>query len=95
MACLLPMLKVVHNIMKFFETHDVFIVNYMIAIKIYQENLYSHYVDLNTTFKFDVFFSFKSLVWCNHDNLFMCLLTNPNMGLDHLAFEANGQHVWA
>jgi hypothetical protein len=89
------MLKVVHNIMKFFETHDVFIVNYMIAIKIYQGNLYSHYIDLNITFKFDVFFSFKSLVWCNHDNLFMCLLTNPNLGLDHLDFEANGQHVWA
>jgi hypothetical protein len=62
LALLLPLLKEVNNLMKLAQIQNVFVVDYLAGIKLCQTNLFSHFVDFDIVFKFDVFYSFKSLV---------------------------------
>jgi len=48
--------------MKLAQIQDVFVVDYLVGIKLCQTNLFSNFVDFDIVFKFDVFYSFKSLV---------------------------------
>jgi hypothetical protein len=93
LAILLPMLEEVNNLMKLGQAWDVFVVDYVAAIKLCPADLYSHFVDPYIAFKSDVFYSFKSLVDSCHD-LIMRWITNLNTGMEHLAFDCNGQHIW-
>jgi hypothetical protein len=41
---------------------------------------------------------FSGISWVNgtnHDDICIKWITNLNIGIDHLGFEFNGQHVWA
>ncbi len=51
-------------------------------------------MDCNITFKSNVFYSFKSLVGSSHDHLIMWWIQNLNIGMGHLTFDCNGQHIW-
>jgi hypothetical protein len=62
LAFLLPLLKDVNNLMKLAQIQNVFVVDYLVEMKLCQTNLFSHFVDFDIVFKFDVFYSFKSLV---------------------------------
>ncbi len=62
LALLLPQLKEVKNLMKLAQVRDVFVVEYLAEIKLCQTNLVSHFVDFDIVLKFDMFYSFKSLV---------------------------------
>ncbi len=75
------------------QAQDVFVVDYGIVIKLCQAYLFSHFVDLNTTFKFDMFYSIKSLVSSSHDLLIMKWILNLNTSMKHLTFDCNGQHI--
>jgi hypothetical protein len=50
LACVLLMLEYVNTLMKFVQTRDVFICDYIAKIKIYQANLYKMYNDPTTSF---------------------------------------------
>jgi hypothetical protein len=50
-------------------------------------------VDLNTTFRFDLFCSFKFLVGSSHDLFIMKRILNLNTSIEHLAFDYN-KHIW-
>jgi hypothetical protein len=95
LAILLPMLEEVNNLMKLAQARDIFVVDYMAAIKLCQADLYSHFADPYTTFKSDIFYSFKSLVDSWHDLLIMRWIPDLNTCMKHLAFDYNGQHIWA
>ncbi len=50
LPCVLPMLESINALMKFVQTRDVFVCDYIITIKIYQANLYKMYNDPTTSF---------------------------------------------
>jgi hypothetical protein len=50
LPCVLPMLESINALMKFVQTKDVFVCDYIAAIKIYQTNLYKMYNDPTTSF---------------------------------------------
>lgn len=62
LALLVPLLKEVNNLMKLAQVRDVFVVEYLVEIKLCQTNLFSHFMNFDIIFKFAMFSSFKSLV---------------------------------
>jgi hypothetical protein len=48
--CVLSLLECVNDLMKFAQSRDVFILDYVAAVKICQANLYMMYVDMKTSF---------------------------------------------
>jgi hypothetical protein len=51
-------LKEVKNLMKLAQAWNIFVANYLASIKFCQVDLFSHFVDLCITFKFNVFGGF-------------------------------------
>jgi len=49
-TCILPFLKMVHNLIKIFPCNDNFICDFVNVIKIYQAQLYFSFVDPTTKF---------------------------------------------
>ncbi len=79
---------------------DVFVCDLVVAIKVYaikvyQGDLYNMYLEQISNFIVDKFWAFKSLLECKHENIHMKWIVNFNSGFQHLAFEVNGQHIWA
>jgi hypothetical protein len=51
LPCVLPMLECVNNLMKFTQSRDVFISDYVATVKICQADLYMMYVESQTSFQ--------------------------------------------
>jgi hypothetical protein len=52
------------------------------------------YCDQTSKFIVDNFWAFKSLLEFKQENIQMQWVPNLNSRVQHLAFEANGQHIW-
>jgi hypothetical protein len=66
LPCLLPMLEVVHTLIKFAQCRYVFIVEFMDVIKFANVELFKLYTDPHSRFEDITFDVFKSLI--NHLN---------------------------
>jgi hypothetical protein len=95
LAYILPLLESMHVLIKFAHMSDVFVCNLVVAIKVYQGDLYNMYLEQSLNFTIDTYWAFKSLLECKHENIHMKWILDLNFGLQHLAFEVNGQHIWA
>jgi hypothetical protein len=62
--CIILFLEYVHNLIKFFQHNNNFVCNFVSAMKIFQAQLYYHFVDLATKFQVDVFKECHSLFDC-------------------------------
>ncbi len=58
LRCVLPMIKSINALMKFVPSKDVFVYDYIIAIKICQVDLYKMYGYSNTSFQITNFPNF-------------------------------------
>jgi hypothetical protein len=67
LSCLLPMLKSLHSLMQFAQKRNVFISDYLAAVKECQAEITSFYVDPTEGFTQDVFWDFKALITLKHD----------------------------
>jgi hypothetical protein len=76
-------------LMKLAQAQDVFVVDYVSIIKLCEAHLFSHFVDPNIAFKFDVFYFFKSLVSYSHDLFIMKWILNLNTCMEDLNFDCN------
>jgi len=83
---LLTLLEEMNNLMKLSQAQDVFVVDYVARVKICQVDLFSHFVDHNIILKFNVFYSFKSLVDSSHGLFIMWWILDLNTSIEHLIF---------
>lgn len=94
LSCLMPMLKIVHGLIKFAQKKDVFVCDYVIAIKICQRQLYIHYLNLATKYTYDVFKKFHDLVDCIYNTMHMKWKVNfldlNTLGVEYLCFDYAG-----
>jgi len=61
LSFLLPMLETIHVLIKFAQKKDVFVCDFITAIKICQDQLYFHYFDLETKYVLNI--SKSSKIW--------------------------------
>jgi len=63
--------------------------------QVYQGDMYNMYLEQSSNFIVDTFWAFKSLIKCKHENIHLKWILDLHFGLQHLAFEVNGHHIWA
>ncbi len=95
LVAIFPLLQFVHNFIKFRQLKDVFVCDFVVAIKVHQGGIFSLYIDLITKFKFDAFEAYKTLVGVRHESIIMRWVTNLNISVEHLTFDVNQQYIWA
>ncbi len=94
-ACILTLLELIHSFIKFAQMKNVFMCNLVVVFKVCQGDVCNMYCDPISKFIVDNFWAFKSLLEFQHNNIHMCWILNLNSKVQCLAFELNGQHVWA
>ncbi len=90
LAYILPLLESMHALIKFAHMWDVFVCNLVVAIKVYQNDLYNMYLEQSSNFFANPYWAFKSLLECRHEDIHMKWILDLNFGLQHLAFDING-----
>jgi len=94
LSCLIHMLKIIHALIKFMHKLDVFVCDYVVAIKIFQGQFYFHYFDIATEYTFNVCKGFQYLV--NYTHNIMHLKWKPssldlnNSSVEYLCFDYVG-----
>jgi hypothetical protein len=66
LTCFLPLLETLHYLVKFSQQRDVFICDYLAAVKVCQGQLYSLYLDPATCFRSNSFTEFSDLLACQN-----------------------------
>ncbi len=85
LPCLLPMLEVVHILIKFAQRQDVFIVEFADVMKLAKTELFYLYIDSYSYFESPTFDAFNSLI--NH--------TNQQLPLDQWYVQINVLNVFS
>jgi hypothetical protein len=96
LTCFLPLLETVHYLVKFSQQRDIFICDYLGAVKVCQGQLYTLYSDPQTSFRSDAFREMTDLLGCRHGTISMVWETSVldlNESGEHLAFNC-GQHTY-
>lgn len=83
MVVFLPLLEIVHHLVKFSQSRDKFVCAYLAAVKICQAQVYKLYANPKITFVFDEFYDFKALLDDHHDNN-SCARTSSSLDLNDL-----------
>ncbi|KAG0572981.1 hypothetical protein KC19_VG138700 [Ceratodon purpureus] len=81
LACLLPMLRSLHSLIKFAQGRDLFVCDYVAPIHCCMEEVQAFYVDEAKSFEQDIFWDFKALLQTKHDHIPMTWKTTSE-GLD-------------
>ncbi len=69
LACVLPILEIVHSLIKFSQGNDNFTCDFVNVVKIYQAQLYSSFVDPTTKFQVEMFYEYHTLLDCVHESI--------------------------
>jgi hypothetical protein len=67
LSCLISMLKCLHSLIQLGQKRDIFICDYLSALKRCQAKITVYYIDEKSRFQHDVFWDFKALVGMRHD----------------------------
>jgi hypothetical protein len=95
MTALMPLLESVDLLVTFAQKRDVYICNFMVALKIAAGQLYTLYVDKSTVFSTDEFWAFKNLLDSSHSHIHIKWIFDLNTEAAQLVFVANGEKIWA
>ncbi len=77
--CILPLLELVHTLIKYAQGRDVYIFNFVEAIKDVQYLNFVLYIDIECTFKDEVFNAFHSPLVKKHDGLLLVFIKFPTI----------------
>jgi len=84
-----------HALIKFAQSINVFVCDLVATIEVYQGDVYNMYYDQTSRFTANSFCTFKLLLELKHENIHMRWIFDAKFGIPHLAFQLNGQQVWA
>jgi hypothetical protein len=90
LPCILPMLEAVQSLIKFVQAGNIFISNFIAAVKICQAELYMMYCDSASSFQPFHFPLFTDIVEDHSYTLSQEWVTNLNDGAESLGFRIHG-----
>ncbi len=92
------LLELVHTLVKYTQEKDVYICDFVEAIKMCKVKLYELYIDHECKFKDEVFSAFHSLLARKHDGLPLLFIKSPTIDDDWCVTKFNGHttlvHIW-
>jgi hypothetical protein len=68
----MPLLDVVHSLIKFAQLPDMFGCDFITTIKICEGDVYWMYFDIHSSFQGDVFMNFQALTNYVHESIHFC-----------------------
>jgi hypothetical protein len=92
LSYLLPLLKATDALIKFAQGKDVFIYDFVVAVKIYLANLYMMYFDPSSNYQWEHLQVFSNVVENNFATIIQDRVTNINNGMETLAFHMVGHN---
>ncbi len=95
MAALLPLLEAVDNLITFAQKRDVYICDFVAAVKVCQGQLYSMYEDHAIRFNTDEFWAYKNLLDCSHEQVHWKWIMDLNDNTSQLTFICNNEQIFA
>ena len=95
MCALLPLLEAVDTLVNFAQKRDIYICNFMVAMKICQASLYKMYEDKATLFSTDEFWSFNNLLDASHEQIHIKWIIDLNDHFAVLCFVCHGEQIHA
>lgn len=93
MCALLPLLEAVDTLVNFAQKRDIYICDFVAAVKICQASLYKMYEDKATSFSTDEFWSFNNLLDANHEQIHIKWITGLNDHSAVLCFVCHGEQI--
>lgn len=95
MSCLLPLLEAVDSLVQFAQKTDVYICDFVAAVKVCQASLHRMYEDRTTAFNCDEFWSFTNLSELSHEQIHLKWITDLNDDSTVLSFVCHGESIHA
>lgn len=95
MCALLPLMEAIDQLITFAQKPDVFICDFVAAVKICQASLHTLYEDRSTAYSTDEFWSFNNLLDCSHEQIHIKWITDLNDGSAVLSFVCFGEQIHA
>jgi hypothetical protein len=91
MMCLLPLFECINSLVKFAQSRNVFICDFVGALTICQAQLFQMYVDDGKAFGAQQFVDFRQMVECRHEQTHVKWDLDMNYSLEVLAFTVGGR----
>jgi hypothetical protein len=91
LPCILPLLESIDSLMRFAQSRDVFVSDYIAAVKICQAKLYQFYCDPETSFGRSHFQQFCDIVDDHSFTITQEWMTDLTDGSESLSFIVNGR----
>lgn len=95
LACFQHLLTIVHCLIKFAQTRDVYICDFLQSVKCVQEELTRKYIDPATSFNCEDFKEYISLIELKHPSLCMKWKKLDGLsGISHLYFDFGDRYIY-
>jgi hypothetical protein len=96
MCALLSLLEAVNTLHVFAQKQNVFVTDFVAALKVTEGQLFSMYVDKGTNFSSDEFWAFRGLLDCTHESIHWRWIEDLNDSQGgQLVFIMADQKIWA
>jgi len=95
LACLVPLLEQLNAVIKFSQRRNIFVCDFVAALKHCQKELFLNYCDGQFAYQSDVFYDFNTLANLSHPDIKMAWKPDLNIMEEHLVFECNSVPIWA
>jgi hypothetical protein len=95
MCALFPLLEAIDTLVHFAQKRDVYVCDFVAAVKICQASLYRMYEDKGTCFATDEFWSFTNFLDCSHEQIHIKWMTDLNDNTAVLSFVCHGEQIHA
>jgi hypothetical protein len=96
LACFIPLLDTVHYLIKLSQARDIFICDFMQAIKLCQEELARKFIDADTAYNISDFQQYTSLISMTCENIpLKWNELSGGSGICHLMFNFGHTQVFA
>jgi len=95
MTTLMPFLETLDLLVIFAQKRDVYICNFIAALKIAEGQLFTLYIDRSTAYSRDEFWAFKNILDCSHSQIHMKWVSDLNDESAKLVFVTNSEKIWA
>jgi len=96
MTAIMPLLEALDILVTFAQKRDVYVCDFVAALKIAEGQLYTLFnIDKATSYATDEFWAMKNIIECSHSQIHMQWMSNMNDHSAELVFVANGDKIWA
>lgn len=78
MTTLMPLLETVDLLVTFAQKRDVYVCDFVVALKIAEGQLYTLYVDKATSYGIDEFWALKNIIDCSYSQMYLSWISDLN-----------------